>query len=365
MTKIVEWAVANTRLIGALILVVITAGVYSLNTIPKESDPNVPIPYIWVQVGYPGISPEDSERLILKPLETALRSVEGIKHTQAWAYQGGVYLVMEFMADTPMQRALEDVRAQVDSARARLPKEADPPVVREYSNSDNPVITVALSGNLPERSLLHIVRSLRDDIRMIPAVLEAEISGAREEQLEITIDPAKLETYGITQNEVYAAVSNNNQLIAAGSIETGHGSFQVKVPGVIATAQDVLDLPIRATADSTITLKNVAQVRRTFVDPYSFARMDGRPTMAIDVTKRVGANIIDTNEKVRAAVAKAQKSWPAGVQATFMFDQSTFIRDQIGSLTDSILLAILLVMIIIVAALGLRSGLLVGVAIPT
>jgi multidrug efflux pump len=365
MTAIVEWAVRSTRLIGTLIVVVILAGGWALYAIPKESDPNVPIPYIWVQVGYPGISPEDSERLMLKPLETSIRSVEGIKHTQGWAYQGGTYIVIEFMADTPMQKALEDVRAQVDSARARLPKEADPPVVREFSNSDNPVITVALSGDLPERSLLHIVRSLRDDIRMIPAVLEANISGAREEQLEITIDPAKLEAYGITQNELYAAVSNNNQLIPAGSIETGHGSFQVKVPGVIATAQDVLDLPIRATADSTITLKDIAQVRRTFVDPYSFARMNGKPTMAIEVTKRVGANIIDTNQKVRDAVEKAEKSWPAGVHATFMFDQSTFIRDQLGSLFDSILLAILLVMIIIVAALGLRSGLLVGVAIPT
>ena len=365
MTKIVEWAVRNTRLVGALILVVILAGGYALYAIPKESDPNVPIPYIWVQVTYPGVSPEDSERLMLKPLETALRSVEGIKHTNAYAYEGGVYLVMEFMADTEMNKALEDVRAQVDSARARLPKEADPPVVKEYSNSDNPVITVALSGDLPERSLLHIARSLRDDIRMIPSVLEANITGAREEQLEITIDPAKLEAYHISQDEVFNAVAANNQLIAAGSIETGHGSFQVKVPGVIATAQDVLSLPIRSTADSTVTLQDVAQVRRDFVDPYSFARMNGKPTMAIDVTKRVGANIIDTNEKVREAVAKAQQSWPSGVHVTFMFDQSTFIRDQLGSLFDSILLAILLVMIIIVAALGVRSGLLVGVAIPT
>ena len=194
MTKIVEWALTHTKLIGALILVVILAGAYALYAIPKESDPNVPIPYIWVQVGYAGISPEDSERLMLKPLETAIRSVPGIKHTRGWAYQGGVYMVMEFQADTPMQKALEDVRAQVDSVRARLPKEADPPTVREYSNSDNPVITIALYGDVPERALLHIARSLRDEIRMLPAVLEANISGAREEQLEITIDPAKLET---------------------------------------------------------------------------------------------------------------------------------------------------------------------------
>ncbi len=365
MTKIVEWAVENTRLIGALILVVVFGGIYALVSIPKESDPNVPIPYIWVQVNYPGISPEDSERLMLRPLETALRSVQGIKHTRGWAYQGGTYMVLEFMADTKMDKALQDVRAQVDSVRVRLPKEADPPVVREFSNSDQPVITIALSGNLPERSLLHIARSLRDEIRMIPAVLESNISGAREEQVEITIDPAKLETYGITQGEIYNAVTNNNTLIAAGTIETGHGSFQVKVPGVIATAQDVLNLPIRATADSTITLKDVAQVRRTFVDPYSYARMNGQPTMAIDVTKRVGANIIDTNQKIRETVEKAEKTWPAGVHATFMFDQSTFIKDQLGSLFDSILLAILLVMVIIVAALGVRSGLLVGVAIPT
>lgn len=365
MTRIVEWAVQNTRLIWALFVIVVIGGAWALYSIPKESDPDVPIPYIGVFVSYSGISPEDSERLMLRPIETALRSVQGIRHVRAWAYQGGVNINIEFMADTKMDKALQDVRAQVDSVRARLPKEADPPVVREYSNTDNPVITVALYGEVPERAMLHITRSLRDEIRMIPTVLEAEIDGARDELLEITIDPAKLETYGITQGEIYNAVTSNNTLIPAGSIETGRGSFQVKVPGVISTAQDVLNLPIRATADSTIRLRDVASVRRTFVDPYSYARMNGQPTMGIEVKKRAGANIIETNQKVKDAVAKAQKTWPPGVHATFMFDQSTFIHDQLGSLFDSILLAIVLVMVIIVAALGVRSGMLVGMAIPT
>jgi multidrug efflux pump len=365
MTRIVEWAVANTRLVAALIVVVIVGGVWSFLAIPKEADPDIPVPYFSVAVGYSGVSPEDSERLMVKPLETALRSIEGLKHITAYAYQGGATVVLEFNADFDKSKALADVRAQVDSTRARLPSEADPPVVQEYSTSDQPVITVALSGDIPERTLLHVARQLRDEIRLIPTVLEAEIRGSREELLEVTIDPAKMESYGLTQNEIYTAVSNNNTLIAAGSIDTGHGSFQVKVPGVIATAQDVLDLPIRSTADSSITLKDVASVRRTFVDPYSFARMNGKPTMALDVTKRVGSNLIDTNEKIRDATKKLEKSWPAGVHATFMFDQSTFIADQLGSLTDSIVLAIMLVMIIIVAALGLRSGLLVGIAIPT
>ncbi len=365
MTRIVEWAVKNTRPVMAMIVVVIVAGAYAFITIPKEAQPDLPIPYIAVWVNYQGISPEDSERLLVKPLEANLRSIEGVKEMTGRAREGGGSVVLEFNADFNKQKALEDVRAQVDATRPRLPPEADPPGVWEANTSSQPVITVALSGDLPVRTLTRLARNLRDEIKTIPSVLEADISGASEELLEITIDPAKLESYGITQNEIYSAVSANNNLIAAGSIDTGHGNFNVKVPGVIATAQDVLNLPIRSTADSTVTLQDVATVRRTFYDATKFALMNGQPTVAIDVSRRSGTNIIANNEQVRALVARVQKSWPPGVHVNFMFDQSTFIRDQLGSLSDSILLAILLVMIIVVAALGIRSWLLVGVAIPT
>jgi len=365
MTRIVEWAVQNTRLVLALFAVVLIGGIYAFAVIPKESDPDIPIPYIVVQVTYQGISPEDSERLMVKPLETSLRSVEGIKEMTGYAYQGGATVVLEFTASFNKQKALEDVRAEVDATRQRLPQEADPPVVQEYNTSSFPVITVALSGNLPERTLLRLARNLRDEIKTIPSVLEANLSGAREELLQITIDPAKLESYGLTQNEIFTAVSQNNSLIPAGSIDTGKGSFAVKVPGVIQTAEDVLNLPIRSTADATIRLQDVASVQRTFYDADSFARMNGQPAIGIDVSKRVGANIIANNEAVKQVVERVRQRWPEGVHVHYMFDQSTFIRDQLGSLSDSIALAIILVMIIIVAALGIRSGLLVGVAIPT
>src|SRR6185312_7542467 len=189
--------------------------------------------------------------------------------------------------------------------------------------------------------------------------------GERKELLEISIDPAKLESFGISQQEMFSAVSNNNRLIAAGLIDTGHGSFAVKVPGVIENAQDLLRLPIRSTPNSTITLSDVAQVHKTFYDATRYARVNGQPTLSLDVTKRIGANIIANNEAVRSIVEKAQKTWPPGVHVTYLFDESTDIRDQLGSLSDSIILAIVLVMIIVVAALGLRSGLLVGFAIPT
>ena len=365
MTRIVEWAVHNTRVVIALIAVVIIAGIVAFISIPKEAQPDIPIPVLMVQVTYPGISPEDSERLLVKPLETSLRSVEGLKTITARAYSGVAVIILEFDVNFNKQKALEDVRAQVDETRSLLPQEADPPVVREFNVALQPVISVALSGDVPERTLLRLARDLRDEIKLVPTVLDVDIDGERKEMLEVVIDPAKLESYGISQQEMYAAVANNNKLIAAGLIDTGHGSFAVKVPGVIENASDLLSLPIRSTANSTITLANVAQVRRTFYDPTRYARVNGQPTISLDVSKRIGSNIIANNQAVRDIVDKAAKNWPPGVHVTYLFDNSTDIREMLGSLSDSIILAIVLVMIIIVAALGVRAGLLVGVAIPT
>jgi multidrug efflux pump len=365
MTGIVEWAVKNTRVVIAMIVVVIVGGLIGFMTIPKEAQPDIPIPVLIVQATYPGISPEDSERLLVKPLETALRSVEGVKTMTARAYSGTAVIILEFDVNFQKQKALEDVRAQVDEARGKLPAEADPPTVQEINTALQPVISVALSGDVPDRTLLKLARDLKDQIKLIPTVLDVDIDGERKEMLEILMDPAKLEAYGITQEEMFNAVSNNNRLIAAGLIDTGHGSFAVKVPGVIENASDLLNLPIRSTANATIRLSDVAQVHRTFYDPTTFARVNGQPTISLDVSKRIGSNIIANNQAVRGIVQKAQATWPPGVHVTYLFDESTDIRDMLGSLSDSIILAIVLVMIIVVAALGLRAGLLVGVAIPT
>src|SRR5579871_1001576 len=363
MTRIVEWAVRNTRLVMALIAVVLIGGTIAFVEIPKEAQPDIPIPMIVVQVTYPGVSPEDSARLLVKPLESYLNSVEGFKTMTARAYQSTAVILLEFDVNFDKRKALEDVRAQVDEARARLPVGVDPPTVQEFNVSLFPVITVALSGDVPERTLHSLGRDLADQIKTIPSVLNTDVGG-RAEQLEITIDPAKLEAYGITQQEMYNAISQNNSLIPAGSLDTGHGSFAIKVPAVIENGEDVLNLPIRSTPDATVTLRDVATVQRNFVDASTYSYMNGRPTIAIDVTKRIGANIIATNQQVRDVVAAASKNWPRGVHVDYLFDESTFIRDNLSSLSDSIILAIVLVMIIVVAALGLRSGLLVGVAIP-
>ncbi|MFO1186580.1 MAG: efflux RND transporter permease subunit [Alphaproteobacteria bacterium] len=365
MIGIVDWAVKANRLMLAIIIVVVVAGVASLLTIPKEADPDIPIPYIYVSVYYPGASPEDVERLIIRPLETQLKSIEGVKKLSAIGSLGFGSVLMEFDINFKKEKALEDVRAAVQLARGQIPQEAEEPTVHEINVNQNPVIYVNLSGALPERTILHAAKDLRDLIKGLPSVLDVELSGQREDLLEVVVDPAKLEGYGLTQSELLSAIARNNQLIPAGVLDTGRGRFPVKVSGLVQTPQDVLGLVLKSNNTSVVTLGDIAEVRRTFQDRATYSNFNGKPSITLAVTKRTGANLIDTTKRVRRVVAETQKFWPPGLKVDLSGDVSKFIGQQLGSLSDSIILAVILVMIVVVAALGLRSGLLVGFAIPT
>ncbi len=356
MTGIVNWAVGSSRLILAIVAVVVIAGVVSFMTIPKEANPDIPIPYLYVSIVYPGTSPEDSERLLIRPMEETLKTVEGVKHITAQGSLGYAFILMEFDINFNKEKALNDVRAAVQAARSQIPPDALDPTVHEINLNIFPVITVSLSGDAPERTLVHVAKDLRDRIKNIPSVLDVNLDGVRDELLEVEVDPAKLESYGLTQQDLLSAVTRNNQLIPAGQIDNGKGSFQVNVSGLVKTPEDVFGIVVKASDDNVVTLRDIAQVRRTFYDATSFSRFNGKPSVALEVEKRLGENIIATNEKVREVVAEAAKAWPKGIHVDFANDASDDIRDSLNSLSDSVLLAVLLVMVVIVAALGLRSA---------
>ena len=365
MNSVIDAAIARSRTVITILVVTLIFGLSSYIGIPKEADPEIAIPVIFVSVPYPGISPEDSERLIVKPLETRLRTVEGVKEMRGIAAQSYGGVVLEFEASFDKDQALLDVREQVDLARAEIPAESEEPTVNEINTALQPVITVNLSGEVPERTLLRFAQQLQDAIEAHPAVLEAEIVGQREELVEIVIDPAKLAAYNVSQQELLAAVTRNNQLVAAGSLDTGQGRFSVKVPGLFETARDVLGIPVRVSGDRVVTLGDIADIRRTFWDRTSFARLNGSPGMALDVVKRVGENVIQTNEAVQQIVLRETANWPETIKVNFSGDQSAWIFGALDNLQSSVLTAIALVMIIVVAAMGLRSAALVGIAIPT
>ena len=364
MSGIVAAAIDRWRTSLLVLFTGLLAGVLSYANLPKESDPDIPIPYIYVGVPLEGASPEDAERLVVRPLETELRALEGVKELNCAALVGIGMCVIEFEVNFDQDQALIDVRDKVDNARRRFPAEVDEWTVREFNASLQPVLAITLYGEAPERTLYALAKELERELEAQPTILNADLSGAREEVLEIEIDPARLEGYDITYEEILAAVSGNNKLITAGNLDTGTGRFQIKVPGLIENASDLLNLPIRAEGDRVILLRDISNIKRTFKNADSYARFDGKPAIALQVVKRLGANLIETTQSARRVADRLSKDWPQSVHVAYSLDQSTWIRNSMNQLIASVTTAILLVMILVVGALGLRSGLLVGFAIP-
>ncbi|WP_029029623.1 efflux RND transporter permease subunit [Salinarimonas rosea] len=364
MNGLVHAAFSRTRTVVMLLVLVLVLGAVSYVAIPKESSPDVPIPIVYVSVPYEGIAPEDAERLLLRPLESELQSIEGLDEMSATAAEGYASVQLEFEAGGDPDEALDAVREAVDRARPELPAGAEEPVVQEVNVALFPILTIVLSGPLPERTLVSIANDLQDRIEGLAGVLEVDIGGDREELLEILIDPVTLETYGLSFEGLVQQIQRNNRLIAAGALETSAGRIVLKVPGVIEDIEDVLSLPVKVVGDTVVTFADVAVPRRTFRDPQGFARIDGQAAVALEVKKRIGANIIETVEDVRALVAERREGWPAALSVSYLQDESEHIRTMLGDLQNNVLSAIVIVMIVIIATLGLRTAFLVGLSIP-
>jgi multidrug efflux pump len=364
MSALINYAISHARLTIATLIFLLLAGFVAYRTIPKEAEPDVKVPIIYTQLTQRGISPEDSERLLLRPVETKLKSVSNVKEMRATAFEGGGFVLLEFEAGFDSKSALADVRAKVDEAKRDLPRDADEPVVQEVNLSLYPVLVVALSGELPERTLLRIARVAKNALEQAPGVLSAELRGARDEVVEIIAEPMLMKSYGVSLEQLITATASSNSLVAAGALEGQTGRFAVKVPALIEKPEDVLKIPVAASAGATVTLGDVAQVRPTFKDATTITRVNGKPAMVIEVSKRTGANLIETVDGVKAVVEQLRKTWPEAVQVAYTQDKSKVIRQMLSDLQNSVATGVLLVIVIMLFALGFRASLFIGIAIP-
>ena len=363
--SIVEIAMSRSRTVVLSLLIVLIGGLVTYATIPKEAEPDIEIPFIYISINHEGISPEDAERLLVRPIEQELRSIEGIKEMIANAFEGGANVQLEFDAGVDTKVALQDVREKVDVAKAELPGDTDEPTVNEVKMSRfDPMLVLNLAGDIPERMLAKIAGDLKEKIEGVVGVLEVNLVGTREEFMEVVIDPLAMESYGLDQAQIIQFVNRNNRLVAAGALHSSEGRFPVKIPGVFKNATDVLDMPIKAVGERVVHFKDIANVRRTFKDAESVARLDGKPALAIEVVQRGGANVIETVKEIKALLAEEKHFWPGNIEVVASRDKSRDVNDMLSELQNSVLSAVLLVFIVVIGILGIRSALLVGVAIP-
>lgn len=365
MNALINIAITRSRTMLLLLVLIFVNGIYSYLEIPKESKPDIPLPNIYVSVTLDGISPEDSVNLLIKPLEQELKSLEGLDEMEATAYEGGANINLKFLAGLDIDQALIDVREKIDTAKKDLPDDAEEPSVRELNVSTSfPIFTVILNGDIPERTMKSIADDLADEFEGVKGVLEAKVSGTREEQVLVEADRALLESYDVPPEIMLAAFTKNNQLVAAGSLEMDSGRYAIKVPGLFENLHDIMELPLFAAGERVVKVKDVATIRMNFKDATNKARVNNQNAVTIEITKRSGENIIELVDEIKHITAREAERWPEGLDYSYTNDESERIRTMLTDLQNSVVLAILLVMVVILAALGTRSALLVAISIP-
>ena len=361
----IEFFVDRKRTALAFLLVLIVAGIFGRINIPVEAEPDITIPVVYAGVGLPGVSPSDSERLLVRPLEEELRSIEGVKKLQAFGFEGYAAAVVEFEAAETMSKSLDSVRDAVNEAKSKFPDDAKEPIVREVSLSDDPSIIVAISSDVAqERELLNIIRDIKNEIELLPEIFEVDLIGNRDEQLEAILNRNQIENYNISIYEIIRAINNNNQAVMAGEIETGQGQFSVDVPGLFEDESEINSIPIRSSSNGVVLLSDISDVKRNFKERTFFTSINQNQSICLGVKKARGANLISTINKVENIVEKYQSKISPDISLGYVLNTKDVMLEQVNSLQGNIIMATMFVLIVAMITFGIRSSLIVGSGIP-
>lgn len=364
MTKIIDFALSRAKTTLMIALLILIAGSYARQEIPIAASPNIQLPFVSVSVFLDGASPSDGSRLVAKPLENRLKNVSGVKNISATSSLSFVRIFMEFEVGYDIDKALVDTKQAVEEVKFNLPQEAEDPQIREYSNANFPVMSLSVIGTSSLRQKVFFARELKDRIEKIEEVLETEVIGSPDEVLEGIINKSKMEAYGVTLTDLYYSVANNNVIIPGGKQDTGLGSFMIEVPSVIENAEDVYSIPIKVTKDAVVTLSDVASIRRTFKDFNSYARVNGADAVAMEVMLKEGANAIDAANKIEIELEEFNKILPKNLTVVKTNDDTVWANMMVSELNGNIISAVVLIMILVVASMGFRVSMLVGLSIP-
>ncbi len=360
-----DTAVKNSTTVSVLSLLLIVFGVYCYQALPRESEPDITIPNVFVSTEYKGVSPTDMETAVTVEIEKKLKGLEGLKKISSVSSEGKSMINVEFVTGTDIDKALQDVKDKVDEAKGDLPSDLeDDPSVFEVNLSQMPIVVLSLSGTCGLSCLKEIADDLQDEIEAITGVMEVEINGGLEREIRVEVIPEKLSYYGLTINSLQNAVKSENQNTSGGAIRLGQGRFQLRVPGEFKTPEEIYGLVIGTHKGQPVYLKDVAKVIDGFKEETSISRLNGRDSVNLSIKKRTGENIITISNEVDKILAKERLKWPGGTEITKVLDKSRDINVMIADLENNILSGLVLVLLVIFLSMGIRNAILVSLAIP-
>jgi len=360
-----DTAVKNRTSVLVLALIIIGIGLYAYNVLPRESDPDITIPYVFVRTEYRGVSASDIETSITIKIEKKLKGLDKVKNISSVSSQGLSQINIEFLPGTDINEVLTKVKDKVDEARNDLPTDLEnDPSVYEVNISEMPIVVYSLAGTAGPKALKKIADDLKDDIEAVPGVLEVDITGGQEREIRVEVDTDKLAYYRIPITSLQSAVVTENQNTSGGAITLGDGRYQLKVPGEFETPEEILSLVVATHDGNPIYLKDVAKVLDGIKEETSRSRLNGVDSINISVKKRAGENIIFISDKIDEIVQQESLVFPRGTSITKLMNKSKEVKSMVADLENNIISGLILVVIVLFAALGIRNALLVGMAIP-
>lgn len=362
--SITDIAIRRRLTVYVLIVIIVVAGAGSYISLPRESFPEVKIPLILVYTIYGGVTPEDIETLITRPIETEIKSISGIKEIRSTSSEGISVIEVEFNPEVDLDTAIQKVRERVDLAKPELPEEADEPRIQDVDVSQFPILIVSLAGDIGLVQLKETADDLQDTLETIPGVNRVQVIGGREREVHIYADPQRLSSYELSLLDLVSAVSQENLTIPGGEIDVGRTKYLVRLPAEVALPSEIEDFVVKVRDGDPIYVRDVARVEYGFEDETTRSRLNLRPSVTLTVEKRTGANIVQVADAVKEELARVEATLPAGTEVTVVGDMSHDIRMMVSELENNIISGLILVALALMAFLSLRNSLFVAVAIP-
>lgn len=359
-----SFAVEHRTSVLVLLFIIAIMGAFAYRATPKESFPELAIPIIAINTIYPGVSPADVESQVTRIIEEDLSTISDIKELTSTSVEGYSSVVAEFEASVNLDEALQKVREKVDLAKPDLPQDAEEPTIVEFNFSEIPVLQVNLSGEYGLVRLKDLAEELEDRLETIPAVLRADLRGGLEREVQVDVDLSKMNYYGLALQDVIDAIRNENVNIPGGSIDVGDTKYLVRVDGEFDDPSLIEDLVVVTQGGRPVYVRDVATVDFGFAERATFARMEGRAVVTLDVIKRSGENIIETAAAIRAEVDAMAPMFPPTTDVVVTGDQSEQIEDMVSSLENNIISGLILIVAVLFFFLGASTSMFVAVSIP-
>ena len=361
---ITAYALKHRMTVYVFVGILIIAGTSAYLSLPREASPDIAIPVIIVTTPYIGASPQDVENLVTRPLEKELQGIENVKVIRSSSVEGASSITVEFHPKVDLDDAFQRVKDKVDLAKPDLPDDADDPAVFEINFSNIPMMLVALSGDYGLVRLKKIAEDLADQIETIPGILEVRVAGGLEREVQVDVDPDRLSAYKLAIQDVIDAIRRENLTLPGGSVAMGAYKYAVRVPGELESVSQIGDLLIKARQGRAVYIRDVAEVVYGFKERATFARLNQKPSVSLEIVKRSGENLIAIADHIKTMLDDLIPTLPAGTRVTILGDQSEDIRMMVKDLENNIVSGLILVILVLFFFLGVRNAFFVGIAIP-